>query len=132
MTDRRRMFSGSPYETRYGFCRAVRTGDRIVVSGTVAIWPDGSCDPDPGVQAGRCLEIIDQAIRDLGGTLSDVIRTRMMIVDRDDRDAVGSAHRAVFGDSPPASTMVIVAGLVDERWKVEIEAEAQLAGSRGP
>ncbi len=126
------MFSGSPYETRYGFCRAVRTGDRIVVSGTVAIWPDGSCDPDPGVQAGRCLEIIDQAIRDLGGTLSDVIRTRMMIVDRDDRDAVGSAHRAVFGDSPPASTMVIVAGLVDERWKVEIEAEAQLAGSRGP
>ncbi len=132
MTDRRREFSGSPYETRYGFCRAVRTGDRIVVSGTVAIWPDGSCDPDPGVQAARCLEIIDQAIRDLGGTLSDVIRTRMMIVDRDDQDAVGRAHRAVFGDSPPASTMVIVAGLLDERWKVEIEAEAQLAGSRGP
>ena len=126
MSDRRRVSSGSPYEGRYGYCRAVRAGDRIVVSGTVAIWPDGACDPDPGVQAGRCLEIIERAIQDLGGTLSDVIRTRMMIVDREDQDAVGRAHQAVFGDTPPASTMVVVAGLLDERWKVEIEAEARL------
>ncbi len=120
------MSSGSPYEARYGFCRAVRSGDRILVAGTVAIWPDGSCDPDAGVQAGRCLEIIEGAIRELGGTLSDVVRTRMMIVDREDRDGVGRAHQAAFGDAPPASTMVVVAGLLDQKWKVEIEAEAQL------
>ena len=125
MGDRRRVSSGSPYEARYGFCRAIRTGDRIVVAGTVAIWPNGSCDPDAGVQAARCLEIIELAIGELGGTLSDVIRTRMMIVDREDQDAVGRAHQAAFGDAPPASTMVVVAGLLDERWKVEIEAEAE-------
>jgi enamine deaminase RidA (YjgF/YER057c/UK114 family) len=122
--------SGSPYETRYGFCRALRTGDRVVVSGTVAIWPDGSCDPDPFAQATRCLEIVEAALTGLGGGLADVIRTRMMIVDRADRDAVGRAHCAAFGERPPASTMVVVAGLLDPRWKVEIEAEAQLAGGR--
>lgn len=129
MSDRRRVSSGSPYEGRYGFCRALRTGDRIVVSGTVAIWPDGSCDPDPLAQATRCLEIIECAIAGLGGALADVVRTRMMIVDRADQDAVGEAHRAAFGDTPPASTMVVVAGLLDERWKVEIEAEAQLGAA---
>ena len=126
MTDRRRATSGSPYEQRYGFCRAVRAGDRILVAGTVAIWPDGFHDPDPSAQATRCLEIVEAAIRELGGSLSDVVRTRMMIVDRADQDAVGRAHRAAFGDARPASTMVVVAGLLDERWKVEIEAEAQL------
>jgi enamine deaminase RidA (YjgF/YER057c/UK114 family) len=130
VSDRRRVSSGSPYESRYGFCRAVRAGDRIVVSGTVAIWPDGSCDPDAGAQAARCLEIIETAITELGGTLADVVRTRMMIVDRADQDAVGRAHRAAFGEAPPASTMVVVAGLLHERWKVEIEAEAQLERER--
>jgi enamine deaminase RidA (YjgF/YER057c/UK114 family) len=129
--NRRRVSSGSPYESRYGFCRAVRTGDRILVSGTVAIWPDGTCDPDAGAQAARCLEIIGSAITDLGGTLTDVVRTRMLIVDRDDQDAVGSAHEAAFGQAPPASTMVVVAGLLHERWKVEIEAEAQVARADG-
>lgn len=133
MSDRRRVSSGSPYEARYGFCRALRAGDRIVVSGTVAIWPDGSCDPDPFAQATRCLEIIEAAISDLGGALADVVRTRMMIVDRADQDAVGRAHRAAFGSSPPASTMVVVAGLLHERWRVEIEAEAQLRSAyEGP
>lgn len=126
MSDRRRVSSGSPYESRYGFCRGLRAGDRIVVSGTVAIWPDGSCDSDPFAQATRCLEIIEAAIVDLGGTLADVVRTRMMLVDRADQDAVGRAHHAAFGEMPPASTMVVVAGLLHERWKVEIEAEAQL------
>jgi enamine deaminase RidA (YjgF/YER057c/UK114 family) len=128
VSNRRRVSSGSPYESRYGFCRAVRAGNRIVVAGTVAIWPDGSCDPDAGVQAARCLEIIETAIDDLGGTLGHVVRTRMMIVDRADQDAVGAAHHAAFSGSPPASTMVVVAGLLNERWKVEIEAEAQLPG----
>jgi enamine deaminase RidA (YjgF/YER057c/UK114 family) len=129
VSDRRRASSGSPYERRYGFCRAVRSGERILVSGTVAIWPDGSCDPDPYAQAARCLEIIDAALRELGGELRDVVRTRMMIVAREDQDAVGRAHRAAFGETPPASTMVVVAGLLDPRWKVEIEAEAQLGAA---
>lgn len=102
-----------------------------MVSGTAPIWPDGSCDPDPSAQAARCLEIIAEALRELGGTPSDVVRTRMFIVDPNDQDAVGEAHRRVFGDIPPASTIVVVAGLLDDRWRVEIEAEAQL-GSRAP
>ena len=126
MSDRRRASSGSPYEARYGFCRAIRTGDRLVVSGTAPIWPDGSCAPDAGAQATRCLEIIEDALRDLGGRPADVVRTRMFIVDPKDGDAVGEAHRRIFGEARPASTIVVVGGLLDERWKVEIEAEAEI------
>ncbi|MGI8945777.1 MAG: RidA family protein [Thermoleophilaceae bacterium] len=126
VSDPPRAYSGSTYESRYGFCRAVRTGDRIVVSGTAPIWRDGSCPVSPATQAARCLEIIGEAIAELGGALSDVVRTRMFIVDAADADAVGEAHREVFGEIPPASTILVVAALLDERWKVEIEAEAQL------
>ena len=91
--------------------------------GTAPIWPDGSCDPDPGVQARRCLEIIEQALAELGAGLEHVVRTRMFITDRAHQDAVGEAHGAVFGDHRPVATMV-VCDLLDPRWKVEIEAEA--------
>ncbi len=100
-------------------------GDRIVVSGTAPIWPDGSVDPDPAIQTKRCLEIIAAAIEELGSTLDDVIRTRMFITDAADSDAIGRAHGEIFGDVRPAATMVVVAALLDPRWKVEIEAEAQ-------
>ena len=63
MTERRRISSGSPFEPTIGFSRAVRVGDRVLVSGTAPVWPDGSCDPDPEVQARRCLEIIAAALR---------------------------------------------------------------------
>ena len=118
--------SGSPYEPRFGFSRAVRVGDRVAVAGTAPIWPDGSCDPDPAAQTARCLEIVAAALEEAGAELSDVVRTRMYIVDRADADAVGAAHGTVFGEVRPASTMIVVAGLVDPRWKVEVEAEAQL------
>ena len=121
---RRRITSGSPYEVTIGFSRAVRAGDRILVSGTAPIWPDGSCDPDPERQAARCLEIILTALAEAGARPEDVVRTRMFITDAADADAVGRAHGAVFGDIRPAATMVVVAGLLDPRWKVEIEAEA--------
>lgn len=124
MTARQRVSGVSPYEERFGFCRAIRLGDRIVVSGTAPVWEDGSCDPDAAVQAARCIEIIDKALRDLGASLSDVIRTRSYIVDPSDSEAVGLAHGAGFGTARPVNTMVVVAALVDERWKVEIEAEA--------
>ncbi|CAN5629902.1 RidA family protein [soil metagenome] len=119
---RRRVYADSPFEQRYGFCRAVRVGNRVVVSGTAPIWPDGSCDPDPGVQARRCLEIIDGALSELGASASDVVRTRMLITDPTIADAVGSVHHEFFSDSHPASSMVVVAALIDERFWVEIEA----------
>jgi len=101
-------------------------GTRILVSGTAPIWPHGAVDPDPYVQATRCFEIIVAAIREAGGSPDQVVRTRMFLTDSGDAVAVGRAHSEAFGDSPPASTMVVVKGLLDERWKVEIEAEAQL------
>jgi enamine deaminase RidA (YjgF/YER057c/UK114 family) len=121
---RRRISSGLPFEGRIGFSRAVREGDRILVSGTAPVWPDGSCDPDPEVQAARCIEIIAEALEEGGAGLADVIRTRQFIVSAEDAEAVGRAHAAAFGDIRPASTMVLVAGLLDPRWRVEIEAEA--------
>jgi enamine deaminase RidA (YjgF/YER057c/UK114 family) len=102
----------------------VRVGDRVVVAGTAPIWPDGSCDPDPGVQARRCLEIIVAALRDVGAEPRHVVRTRMFVTDAGDWEAVGLAHGEVFREVRPVTTMVVVAGLLDARWKVEIEAEA--------
>ena len=124
MSERRLISGPSPFEARIGFSRAVRVGDRVLVSGTAPVWEDGSCDPDPETQARRCIEIIGSALREAGGSLKDVVRTRQFVVDAGYAEAVGRAHAAVFGEVRPASTMVIVAGLLDPRWKVEIEAEA--------
>jgi enamine deaminase RidA (YjgF/YER057c/UK114 family) len=121
---RRRVSSGSPWEPVIGFSRALRVGERVVVSGTAPVWPDGSCDPDPAVQARRCLEIIVAALGEAGASSADVVRTRIYLTDRDDVDAVSRVHGEVFGAVQPAATMVVVAGLVDPRWRVEIEAEA--------
>lgn len=126
---RKRISSGSPYESSIGFSRAVKVGSRILVSGTAPVWPDGSCDADPGVQAERCFEIILEALREGGASAADVVRTRMYLTDPADADAVGSVHGTVFGSVRPAATMVVVAALLDPRWKVEIEAEALVGGS---
>jgi enamine deaminase RidA (YjgF/YER057c/UK114 family) len=122
--ERRRVSSGSPYEPVIGFSRAIRIGDRVLVSGTAPIWPDGSVDPDPRVQARRCLEIIDAALAEAGAALTDVVRTRTYLVDAADAEIVGGVQGEVFGDIRPASTMVVVAALLDPRWRVEMEAEA--------
>ena len=127
MARRRLIASGSPYEERIGFSRAVRVGDRVLVSGTAPVWPDGSCPDDAGVQARRCLEIVEQALAEAGASLADVVRTRQYIVRREDADAVSNAHGECFSRVRPASTMVLVAGLLDPRWRVEIEAEAIVA-----
>jgi enamine deaminase RidA (YjgF/YER057c/UK114 family) len=121
---RRRVRSGAPHEKLYGYSRAVREGDRVVISGTAPVWPDGSCDPDPGAQARRCCEIIAAALGELGASTADVVRTRMFVTDATIADAVGSVHAEFFGEAAPAATMVVVAALLDPRWKVEIEAEA--------
>ncbi len=124
MTAPRRVSSGSPYEPRIGFSRAVRVGSRVLVSGTAPVWPNGSCDPDPEVQAQRCLEIILGALREAGAGPEHVVRTRTYLTHAQDWEAVGRAHGVVFHDVRPASTMVVVAALLDPRWRVEIEAEA--------
>lgn len=125
---RERVFSGAPHEERYGYCRAVRTGDRITVSGTAPVWPDGSCDDDPGAQARRCCEIIAEAVEGLGGKLEDVVRTRMFVTSAEHAEAVGTVHAEFFGLARPAATMVVVTALLDPRWKVEIEADAEVGG----
>jgi enamine deaminase RidA (YjgF/YER057c/UK114 family) len=124
VSERRRISSGSSFEPKVGFSRAVRVGGRVLVSGTAPVWADGSCDPDAEAQAARCLEIVIDALHEAGAAPEHVVRTRMFIVDPDDQGAVARAHHAVFADIRPAATMVVVAGLLDPRWKVEIEAEA--------
>jgi enamine deaminase RidA (YjgF/YER057c/UK114 family) len=124
--ERQRVASGSPYEKTVGFSRAVRVGNRVLVAGTAPIWPDGSCDPDPEAQANRCLEIILTALAEVGAGPEHVVRTRTYLTDARDHEAVGRAHGAIFGEIRPASTMIVVAALLDPRWKVEIEAEAIL------
>lgn len=124
MSARRTVSSGSPFEPVIGFSRAVRVGNRIEVAGTAPVWPDGSVDADPRVQARRCLEIMLAAIEQLGGTAADVVRTRTFLTSAADWKEVGAAHGEVFAEIRPASTMVVVAALLDERWKVEMEASA--------
>jgi enamine deaminase RidA (YjgF/YER057c/UK114 family) len=119
--------SGSPYEDWIGFSRAVRAGDRLLVSGTGPIESDGSCAETAGAQAGRCLDIILCALAEAGAAAPHVVRTRMYVTHRGHIEAVGQAHAGVFADVRPASTIVVVAGLADPRWKVEIEAEAVLS-----
>lgn len=127
---RRSSSSGSPYERTIGFSRALRVDRQIWVSGTAPVEPDGSSTPGgAGNQALRCLAIIRAALEELGGSLPDVVRTRIYIVDAADAEAVGEAHAAVFGDIAPAATMVVVAQLLRSEWLVEIEAEAVIAAA---
>jgi enamine deaminase RidA (YjgF/YER057c/UK114 family) len=116
--------SGSPYEELIGFRRGVRLGKVIAISGTAPVWPDGHVDPDPAVQARRCWEIALTALEHLGGAREDVVRTRQYIVDVDEADDIGVVHGEVFGTVLPASTMVVVAALLDPRWRVEVELDA--------
>jgi enamine deaminase RidA (YjgF/YER057c/UK114 family) len=123
--DRQRVSSGSPWELTVGYSRAVRVGERVFVAGTAPKWEDGSgVDPDVGAQTRRCLEIIDDALLRVGSSLRDVVRTRIYLVDAADFDVVGAIHGECFSDVLPANTTVVVAALLDPRWKIEIEVEA--------
>lgn len=117
--------SASPFEATIGFSRALRLGNRILVSGTAPVEPDGASTPgDAEAQADRCFDIILVAVAELGGTAADVVRTRMYLIDPADANAVGRAHARRFTAIRPAATMVVVAALVRPEWRVEIEAEA--------
>jgi enamine deaminase RidA (YjgF/YER057c/UK114 family) len=126
-----RVSSGSPFEATIGFSRAVRVGDRVMVSGTGPVVTVGRCPDDAAGQARRCFEIIETALEELGASLRDVVRTRMYITAAEHADAVGKVHGEVVGAVRPAATMVVVAALLDPAWKVEIEAEAVVPDRAG-
>ena len=124
---RRTVGSGSPFEPVIGFSRASVAGHHVAVSGTAPVMPDGAEPPaDAYGQTKRCLEIVLDALRAAGAGPEHVVRTRMFLVDAADWQEVGRAHGDVFADIRPASTMVVVAALLDPSWKVEIEADAIL------
>jgi enamine deaminase RidA (YjgF/YER057c/UK114 family) len=124
--ERRVISSGSVWEERYGYSRAVVAGDRVFVSGTAPVMP-GDLDPpaDAYGQARRCLEIVLAALDQAGATAADVVRTRIFVTDRGFMDDVMRAHGEVFAETKPACTG-IVTELIDPRWLVEIEVEGIL------
>jgi enamine deaminase RidA (YjgF/YER057c/UK114 family) len=125
---RKRVTSGSPFESKIGFSRAVRVGNILAVSGTAPIAPDGgvAAPGDAYGQTLRCLEIIAQAVRSAGLDLSSVIRTRVYLTDISKWEDAARAHGEVFSEIRPASTFVEVKGLIDPDWLVEIEADCVL------
>ncbi|MDQ1536756.1 MAG: hypothetical protein QOE58_1149 [Actinomycetota bacterium] len=135
---RQRLDSGGPWEEAFGYSRAIRTGDRIFVSGSTSAVDGVVQHPaDAGAQMRVALDTALNAITALGGSPGDVIRTRIYLVHRADCDTVGRIHAERFADVRPASTMILVAGLIDEEMLVEVEVEARVGsakpyGHRGP
>lgn len=121
----RRLIPGhSPYEPVVGFSRAVVAGGEVHVAGTAPIPADGDPPESAYEQARLCLDLIGAALAEAGVGFADVVRTRIYLTDASDWQEVGRAHGEVFGDIRPASTAVVVKGLLDPRWRVELEAEA--------
>jgi enamine deaminase RidA (YjgF/YER057c/UK114 family) len=124
---RQRISGHSPYEPVFGFSRAVVVGGRVVVAGTAPVAAcGGPPPPEAYAQAKLCLDLISEALTQAGTSLENVVRTRMFITDAAHWPEVARAHGEVFADIRPAATAVIVAGLLDPAWLVEIEAEAVL------
>ena len=124
MTERTQVAGGSPYEETVGFSRAVRVGTHAYVAGTAPVWADGEVDPDPAAQAHRCWEIALDALARVGGEPGHVVRTRQFLTPAADPGTVAAVHGDVFGTVRPASTMLVVAALLDPRWVVEVELDA--------
>ena len=123
---RQRVFTGSPYETRIGVCRAVRAGQFIAVTGTAPLGPDGKTVGlgDPAAQARRCFEIIREALEKLGASLSDVVRTRILLIRIEDWEAVAKVHGGLFKEIRPATTVMQVSRFIDPDWLIEVEVDA--------
>jgi enamine deaminase RidA (YjgF/YER057c/UK114 family) len=127
--ERRRISSGSSFEQQFGYSRAIRIGDRVLVAGTAPIMPDGA-DPPTGAyeQAKVCLEIIGRALAEAGSSVDDVVRSRVYVTDAAHIGDVGRAHAEAFSNARPVLTGVVT-GLLDPRWLVEIEVEAVILPS---
>lgn len=122
----RRVFSGAPWESEVGYCRALRAGDRIFVTGTAPVAARGGVHApgDAYAQSVRCFEIMAEALAELGAGLEHVARTRMFVTDIDRWAEFGRAHKEAFGKHPPTTTMVEVNRLIDPAMLIEIEADA--------
>jgi enamine deaminase RidA (YjgF/YER057c/UK114 family) len=125
-SQRQKVSSGSPYEPVIGFSRAVRVGNVVHVSGTGPVLPEGGCPDGPFAQTQRAFEIAVQALRDLGGDVEHVVRTRMFMTRAEDWEEIGRAHGTFFGEVRPAATMVVIKELLDPAWLIEVEVEAVL------
>ena len=125
-----RVFSGAPWEARVGYCRALRSGDRVFVTGTAAVDDDGGvhAPADAYLQARRCLEIIEEALARVGAKMRHVTRTRMFVTDISRWEEFGRAHGEAFAAHPPATTMVEVRRLIHDDMLIEIEADAMIEG----
>lgn len=119
--------TGSAWEPRMGYSRAVRTGNAVAVTGTVGLEADGTFAPSLAAQTKRALTIIQAALEALGGRIDDVVRTRIFVTDIAHWEEVAEVHGAVFRDIRPATTMVQVARLIDDAALIEIEADAVLS-----
>ena len=130
---RKLISSGSPYEVRVGFSRAVRAGALVAVAGTAPLGADGSTvgRGDAAAQARRCLEIIAAALEDAGASLRHVVRTRILLTRIEDWPVVASVHGEYFRSIRPVCTVVQVSGLIDREWLVEIEADAVVDDDTG-
>lgn len=130
MTDRIRVSSGSYLEPVIGFCRAVRVGSFISVGGTAPIASGGGTAAIGDVygQTRRCLEIVAKAIADAGGSMEDVVRTRIILTDIALWKDAARAHAETFASIRPVTTLMQVSAFVDPDWLVEIEAEAIVSG----
>jgi enamine deaminase RidA (YjgF/YER057c/UK114 family) len=123
--ERRLVPAESPMAATVGYSRAVRVGAHVHVAGTAPIMPD-EADPPPGAyaQASRCLEIIVSALEQVGAGTEHVVRTRAYLTDAEDWKEVGRAHGEVFASVKPATAFIVVKGLLDPRWRVELEVDA--------
>jgi enamine deaminase RidA (YjgF/YER057c/UK114 family) len=126
--ERLRISSGSPWEQRAGYSRAVRAGTFVYVAGTTGTDATGAVvAPDAYTQAKKALERVVDALHEAGARVEDVVRTRMYVTDISQWEAIGRAHAEAFGDVRPASTMIEVRRLIAPDIVVEIEADAVLA-----
>ncbi len=125
----RHVYSGAPWEERVGYCRALRAGNLVFVTGTAPVGDDGAvvAPNDAYRQAQRCFQIIDQALAALAARRTDVVRTRLFVTDIRRWEEFGRAHREWVGESRPCTTMVEVRALIDPRMLVEIEVDAVCA-----